>query len=87
MIELGSFACASVKDEATMALARGITNFIQIQLHKQKVYLDAIEDSVALKRGIDADDVRKHFDSARNRYESTEQFLQGTIEHLDEINY
>ena len=87
MIELGSFACASVKDDATMDLARGITSFIRNQLHEQKVYLDAIEDSVVQKRGVEADVARKHFDSARDRYESAEEFLQGTIEHLNEISY
>ena len=87
MIELGSFACASIKDDATMALARGITSFIRIQLHEQKVYLDAIEDYVMSKRGMDAEDARKHFEAALDRCESAEVFLQGTIEHLNEIHY
>ncbi len=88
MLELGSFACASVKDDATRALAQGIMNFIRLQLHIQKRMLDSIEKSVC--SGNKAKVAGKEYESymaAMDRYDLARGFLEGSIEHLNSISY
>jgi hypothetical protein len=88
MLELGSFACASVKDDATRALAQAVMNFIQLQLHTQKRVLDCIGKSVC--PGSKAKAAGKEYDSymaAMDRYDLMRGFLKGSIEQLDSISY
>ena len=88
IVNLGSFACASVKDEATMALAQGIVSFIRIQLHNQKRQLETIAEYAHIDLDSPTMDQRHPvFEDAYDTYQLTVGYLQGTIDHLESINY
>ncbi len=85
MIELGSFACASVVDEATYGLARGILNFIQLQLRYQKRFLDGVGMNTPVENGDDPK-FRQYF-LAMNNYDHAKDYAKGLDIHLSEIEY
>ena len=87
MIELMSFACASITDDATLALSYGIMNFVRIQLHDQKRHMDTIERFANLGQSAIGENNRKHLDYARNHYEPVYGILQSSIYLLDSGKY
>ena len=88
MIGLGSFACASIKDEATMALAQGIVSFMRIQLHNQKRQLETIAEYAQIDlRSPIMDPNHPIFNDAYDTYQLTVGHLRGVIDRLEGMNY
>ena len=87
MTDLMDYCCTSVVDEATMALARGIMNFIRITLHNQKRHLDTVALFADMKNGVDAEKNRDDYEYALRNYESSLVTWTSVSEQLDKMDY
>jgi hypothetical protein len=87
MLDLMEYCCTKVVDEATMALARGMMNFIRVQLHNQKRHLNTVERLANMKDGVDAEKLRNDFEYASHQYDSAMAALEGAYHQLDNMDY
>ena len=87
MIELMNFACASITDDATLALSYGIMNFVRIQLHEQKRHMDTIELYANLSHSVKGEKNRQHLEFARRHYEPAYGILCSSVSLLNNKQY
>ncbi len=88
MIDLMSFACASITDEDTLALSYGILNFVRIQLHAQKRHMDTVERYANLmSQNAKGEKIRKDLEFARKHYEPAYGIWQSSVYLLDTRQY